>query len=450
MALSNLETQPWHIAQARQADTLRRRTGLFAILPAAIIAMWRSTEMWFGYPSSQAAVSNVSPLTMQLILYSIIPFVVVAIAIEKEMVISRLKRMRWPVMVMCILIVAATINSANVGASIRGLLAVIILTVPLFLFHWRFGPAGTLKMLRGFTGSVLVINILYGLAFPAYAYMTDWAGGALRGMLLHKNTFGDLCAITAILWWPERLRPFGRSVGAVILCFLALVGVILSLSSTALTVLMLGIVVAGFLSVLTSIGNRTQRGLILIAGLLFLIIVGVLMGVAAAGSVAQQFGKDLTFSGRLEIWQHLWPAALSRPWLGHGFAIFRQGDYFAQFMSGVHWKARSTHNSYLEIILSMGFPVLFLWLTILGSSIWNAVTRLDWRSSDVRSLIRMVTIIIVCLVASFTEGSQLFAPQGMWPFVILALCCVSGRPAKVAGRSRVSSPAIKDNGAVAA
>jgi len=73
--------------------------------------------------------------------------------------------------------------------------------------------------------------------------------------------------------------------------------------------------------------------------------------------------SDASFTGRTDVWQYAISNILERPVLGHGFmAFWRTEEVLSDTQSTDLWAntAAHSHNGYLDIALTTGFPGLFL------------------------------------------------------------------------------------------
>lgn len=62
--------------------------------------------------------------------------------------------------------------------------------------------------------------------------------------------------------------------------------------------------------------------------------------------------SDVTFSGRMEIWQETWAHAALRPWTGYGLASFASPAFDSLW---VHYRPPSAHNSFLQAYFETGY-----------------------------------------------------------------------------------------------
>lgn len=417
---------PWRRAEASRAAQIARFVRLYLILPAAIIAIYRSTQMWYGYPTSQTENASNDPFLMQMVLYSLVPFIALTTIALPRMAARAVLRLGPLVGLLGIFLIGSILASANPMSSLRGFIAMMLIVLPMLYLASCFGAKASFDIVWRVMAVLLVVNFTYSILFPGIAFMSGSLNGAMRGMFVHKNAFGAYCALTFVMLLPPDfdIRRWDRLL-RLALCAVAAVGAKLSLSSTAIVLLIVGtgvVVITGFMS---RIEQRTLRAIAFALALSLIIVLASGAGVALLGEVAGSFGKDVTLSGRAEIWEVLWPVALDKPWLGHGFAIFRQTSYFQQFTSTIAWGPRSTHNTYLEIALNSGFPALFTWVAIMLAAIFRGILLIDPSSPDYRPIQKALAAIVMALLVSTSEAGQMLAPQATWPILVLSLYCIA-------------------------
>jgi O-antigen ligase len=71
---------------------------------------------------------------------------------------------------------------------------------------------------------------------------------------------------------------------------------------------------------------------------------------------------DPTFTGRSDIWEFALAAVAERPVIGHGYAAFWDDVTERQTAKGSEWAvtAAHSHNSYLDLAVTIGLPGLLL------------------------------------------------------------------------------------------
>ncbi|MGY6710361.1 MAG: O-antigen ligase family protein [Rhizobiaceae bacterium] len=230
---------------------------------------------------------------------------------------------------------------------------------------------GAFTTVLTFASVVTLALCYYGIVFMPGSAIHGAVGpepehaGMWRGVFSHKNIAGPVVA--AIGFVGMFLMRQGR---------LALGGVIL---------------VAAFIFVWNT-GSKTAAGLIPITVLVvFLprifglhqltapaIAAGLVLGAVATVGIAlfgpiyrlaETFLPDMTYTGRLAIWQFSLDMIANRPWLGYGYESFWGAVAINQ--TDMHfdmaWDVRNivhAHNGYLDIALTMGIPVLLIALVV--------------------------------------------------------------------------------------
>lgn len=272
------------------------------------------------------------------------------------------------------------------------------------LFSWR-------SICMGIAWAVLFLAIASVAIIPMDGLETELHVGALRGLWMEKNAASEsfaigaiACAIIAIadrnpkyflgMFFLLGCLVFAKSAGGLLTCLVALSFFFFAEAIRRGP--------ARFF-----LGGWTALTVVAIAALL---IAG--LGVEAA----ELIGRDTKLTGRTEIWPTVIRFIEARPMLGYGFeAFWLDGSetkntvaVFADFI------AHNAHNSYFEIMLSVG---------LLGSVvIWFSVARSLFQSStalfggrDARRF--ALPFMIFVLILSFSE-STLGDCAGMGAFIL--------------------------------
>ncbi|MBR0790347.1 O-antigen ligase family protein [Bradyrhizobium manausense] len=84
------------------------------------------------------------------------------------------------------------------------------------------------------------------------------------------------------------------------------------------------------------------------------------------GSITRALPVDPTFTGRSEIWQFALGVVAEKPIVGHGYAAFWDGAADGKTIRGSEWAvtAAHSHNSYLDLAVTIGLPGLLLVILI--------------------------------------------------------------------------------------
>lgn len=149
-------------------------------------------------------------------------------------------------------------------------------------------------------------------------------------------------------------------------------------------------------------------------------------------------GKDLTFTGRTEIWSMVWEKIMERPVLGYGYGAFwsTQADAINQFSV---WKPGQSHNGYLDICLNLGVSGLLLVLFLVAESFRRAKRlRSEHRS---KAGLWLLMIALMLLVRNFAEASFLDLSL-TWSTMLMAV--FSARKAEYMATGKVARESYRE------
>lgn len=287
-----------------------------------------------------------------------------------------------------LLALASVLWSDYPAASARAALQ-LLLTAALGVLSARLlGP-------RGFVSAMvasLAVGALLCLAFGRYLPDPFTGTSPFVGIFAAKNSMAFFMALLVIFGAAaalDRGQPLPiRLVGAGALV-LALPLLVLARSAGALvtTTLALGALLAGLWLARLRAGERAvlAAGMGVIA-LPFLLLMAALTLGGTVGEVARDFitgvlGKDLTLTGRTELWAHAAVQIERRPWLGLGYQGFwQQGNPWAEGLwRAFHITSRAGfhfHNTFIDTAVTLGLTgaAMIAWLLLMG--VWRSWRRL--------------------------------------------------------------------------
>lgn len=251
------------------------------------------------------------------------------------------------------------------------LYAMVSVSLGLMLAGWH--PSRFQSVLRSVLTWLLAGSILFGLVYPDLAIeqgafegvtQTELVG-AWRGLTVQKNTLGAIAATGTIFWLHALLSRQSGVLRAVAGIGVSATCLILSRSSTALLATMF--VVLFMILVLKPPTPAFRRympyaiglftALILVYSLAVLEIVPGLS--VLLEPIAAITGKDMSFSGRTDIWAIVKEEIARHPLLGIGYGAYWVGPIPGspsyQFMSRLYFYPTEAHNGYLDVINDLGF-----------------------------------------------------------------------------------------------
>jgi exopolysaccharide production protein ExoQ len=229
----------------------------------------------------------------------------------------------------------------------------------------RYSREGQLKLLAWAFGGIVCLSCIYAIALPQYGVMGGVHAGDWRGIYTHKNTLGKLMVLSVGVFLLRSLqRNSARfwsllGLGASIM----LIGLCTSKGAVINACSIIGIILGCF-----SLGRWRISFLIpsLIGLFSFALGSGLLIS-QNLPAIASFLNKDVTLTGRTEIWALTFEKFAERPWLGYGYYGFWQGlDSEAGDIWRIYgWETPNAHNGFLDIGIQLGFIGLSLFLVSL-------------------------------------------------------------------------------------
>jgi O-antigen ligase len=220
-------------------------------------------------------------------------------------------------------------------------------------------------------GAALVLLMLCYLGVflaPQYSIHTalditePQLAGDWRGSFGHKNVASPV--MTILVYVGIYLSAVGSFVMGPAIALLAGVFLIFTGGKTS-SVLCLAIYALASLVYVTR--SLWLKRIICFAPLIVmnLLTVGSVLS-PALGSVTRLLPVDPTFTGRSDIWEFALAAVAEKPIIGHGYAAFWDDVTERQTAKGSEWAvtAAHSHNSYLDLAITIGLPGLLLVILI--------------------------------------------------------------------------------------
>jgi O-antigen ligase len=282
---------------------------------------------------------------------------------------------------------------------------------------------------------VLLLSLALAVALPGYAFMV---GGQFRGAFTHKNGLGEHLVISALFFllaWQFRLMP-RILVGPGLLLVAGMTA--LAGSATTLIVLLLLLGVQPVLAVARLPPPQAA------AWLLFLGSAGLFLALAAilsAQSLLALLGRDLTFTGRTDLWSHVWGMIQERPLLGYGYGAYFELPAVASYLlAALRWEIPNAHNGFLEAWLGLGTPGLVLVVSfLLGGLVrgWRLVRQAGPEDVPGRLAGHLALLYLAVYLARNLSEANLMSQTGLgWVLAVAAVLMTGRRPGPAPGAQR--------------
>ncbi|NEQ52910.1 MAG: O-antigen ligase family protein [Leptolyngbya sp. SIO3F4] len=357
------------------------------------------------------------------------------------------QRNKWVWMVVG-LSIFSTHWSANPGYTSQVAVEVTRMTTFGLYVASRFKLKEQLHIIAATLGGMALLSVLVALLVPAAGIDQKAFAGAWTGVFSHKNTLGKYMSLTvtvfAVLVAAQKVhvsriyRAF--SWGGL---YLAYGLVILSTSQTSLSISSLAIILLYIYRLYQNQGNKRRLYLEITS---LMVTVATFVIVSSWEVLIESMGRDLTLTGRTEIWGSAILQLLNKsPWLGFGRGTFWAPDSTFALTAGAavshKYVPPNGHNGYLDLSLEIGLVGLFFFLLSLVIAYRHAILR-SFVSTSPKDLWPLA--FLSWLIAyNFTESSLLDKPNLTWPlYMIVVLCAMpSGRAIYL----RVHYPKLKSN-----
>jgi len=269
-----------------------------------------------------------------------------------------------------------------------------------------------------------------GIAWDYMGTSSSW-----QGIASSKNVLGQIAMLSAICFIWERVRRGNPKEGRWIdFLYIAMSVYLLKgeesrISMTSITVFGLGLAV--FLALNSCKKNAAKARRILrpflaiVVGLLLLVTVHSIVGFAPDslfGSMITTFGRDITLTGRTEIWADVYHIANSSPLFGVGF-----GGFWIGRMANIPWNAEMSwvlgqaHNGYIDAYLQGGLCGVTLLLILL----FKTVHKIDRSFAENFEYARFCAVMFcVIMYVNITESTYLRGEHSLWLIFLLTALTV--------------------------
>lgn len=243
-------------------------------------------------------------------------------------------------------------------------LTVVLVCVCFALLGWR--PRRFQEYLRAVLTLVCVLSVALVMIDPQIGVHQSTQSelkDAWRGITIGKNALGPLSAVCVIAWLHglfTKQVSLPASVGGMAVALPCLFG---SRSQTSIMAAVFGIM---FMLLLMRTPGTMRRSMPYLVGafaaLILIYALAVLRLVPGLeillSPIQAMTGKDLTFSGRAEIWQILTEHIRLNPWLGSGYGAYWIGpdpvSPSYEMLVRLYFYPTEGHNGYLDVINDLG------------------------------------------------------------------------------------------------
>jgi exopolysaccharide production protein ExoQ len=241
-------------------------------------------------------------------------------------------RGRW-VIALASVAILSTLWSEDPSISLRKGVSVGATALVGLYFASRYSMGEQIRLLARMCAITMVCSLVFGLL--GLGQSIDGAVG-WYGIYVQKNQLGKMAVMSALVFWSlTKTDARGRWAGRV--------GILLSLTLLYLSNSMTAVIVLPLLfglEILLRAFRRSRRLGVALFGFGAVLGVAVLRwGLMNMQSAAGAVGRDLSLTGRVQVWIYSTFMALQRPWLGYGYYAFWEGfvTYVRRAISFLDW-----------------------------------------------------------------------------------------------------------------
>jgi len=247
--------------------------------------------------------------------------------------------------------------SVEPAVTLRRAVLAVIVVLTVMLSVESLGVGRSLRLFRLALAAVLLIN---WISIPLIASAVHLPGeadpqlvGAWRGVLVHKNIAGAVCAISALVFLHFAVEK--RRVIDILLCLASIAFLIMTQSKTSLGLLPISIVALG---VYRFASRRALDRQIVMVGLALIFVIGVSALLLESDNLLRLLSNPQELTGRTAIWQAEIAYIADHPLLGAGFGSFADTGVDSPIYpyAGSAWieHVAHGHNGYLQLLVTIG------------------------------------------------------------------------------------------------
>lgn len=282
----------------------------------------------------------------------------------------------------------------------------------------------SLFIIFGYIAALTMIGSLIAVAlFSAARGDPPW-DDVWNGVFAHKNNLGAASVLAMLVAIPAAISTAGFK--KVLFLFTAVIGLYLMVITQSRSAQLVG-----FISLILLVtGFAVKRNVMLWTLLnitLILILLSVTYVVISTGMIDPIFDileRKPTLSGRIPLWEIVWPHVKNEFWLGYGYSAFWDQDSTRVLGISNNPALRFTpyysHNGLLETFLNTGFVGVLLFLIFVVRATWSVVV-IQRFGKERKLLIASFVLIVMFLMLNVPESNILARGEYRW-VIFVALC----------------------------
>jgi exopolysaccharide production protein ExoQ len=283
------------------------------------------------------------------------------------------------------------------------------------------------QQMKIFSKSICVaiaLSILFAIALPKYGVMGGLHAGDWRGIYIHKNVLGKIMTLGLCIFWLRLQATEGRvnqgdRRNLLIWSGLAMFLLLMTTSSSSIV----NVIFIWVASVVLSVLKLRPR--IMVPAVIIMVFAAVITSVllsANAEFLVGLMGKNLTLSGRTDIWASVLRMISQNLWFGYGYSGFWNGHFSeaAEVWRDTKWSVPHSHNGPLDLLLDLGLVGLSFFCLSFSKVIVKGVVWV--RAFNTADQMWPLVFVVYFFLANTTETSLLSQNNIYWVlFVSISL-----------------------------
>jgi exopolysaccharide production protein ExoQ len=362
----------------------------------------RNSDEGQGIASLMAAPDAGVSIVFRVLFYAAYAAILWLICTNLSRVLRAISQCK-PALLVCGIVLASVIWSQDPVASLRGGLYYLVDTLFAFYLLSTFSLEELMELIMMAGATLAILSAVMIVAFPQYGLVQETAHhGVWQGIFSEKN---DAAKNWIFLLTPvcnrRIFQPRSMLYAGMVLLFLGM-----TKSVTAIIALAVYLAFMMCLPFFRRLSLRSAAFSIAVAVLITVLSVSVLIEIAP--QLAGLLGRDLTLTGRTDIWAVLLQSVQKHPVLGYGYSAFwtgMVGESGLVYMT-IHWYFTYAHNGFLEVLLQVGMIGMAAVALMLLQAAANALVCV--RHEDSPGIDWLVGLIFLTLLYNIDEGTMLF------------------------------------------
>lgn len=268
-----------------------------------------------------------------------------------------------------------------------------------------------------FCGSTTFLSLIMISFFHKVGISREFEG-AWQGVAAHKNTFGQLSAVSSFFYFFLLVtRTYLKN--KILITLLFILNLVFLYKSRSATGLFTFCVIFCFFNFLIFVKKQKQN-----LGIYLFCLIGILpcflkilqsffFNNSIVEIVTSSIGKDTTFTQRTEIWSFMLESIKTHPVLGCGFGGFWVGTtgQVGRMYNHFHWLPFQGHNGYLDIVNELGFVGMGIFIIFLIS---NFIRNTSLMKKNYELGAFWITILVLIILSNLMETSFMRNSQLYW------------------------------------